>query len=130
MEQRIFRAAQDHDFEQIDAIRAEHGSVAPRMEDVSYYVCERSGRITAFFGLKMDGKTRALVADLYGTKAADWKALFEKLCTNADKAGVELSGWCFLNNKNVRIFKRYGCVPTMLLIRRAPKTISSTEVVA
>lgn len=123
---RLFRAAQDHDWRQIDAIRAEHGSTAPRLPDVSYYVCERAGRITAFFGLRMDGRTRALVADFYGAKAADWKALFEKLCTDADKAQVELSGWCFLNNKNVRIFERNGFVKTMLLMRRAPQS-QSTE---
>jgi hypothetical protein len=127
MEQRVFRAAQDHDFEQIDAIRAEHGSVAPRMEDVSYYVSDRNGRVTAFFGLKMDGPTRALVVDFYGTKAFDWRALFEKLCVDADKAGVELSAWVFLNNKNLRYFERDGFKKMMYLVRRAPRGGESTN---
>jgi hypothetical protein len=118
---RKFRPAKPADFIQIDSIRFEHGSTAPRQPDVKYVVAERDGRVTAFFGLRHDGPTRALVVDFYGRNAHDWKALQEKLMADSDKRGVELSAWCSINNKNVRYFEKDGFKPVMYLVRRQPK---------
>lgn len=118
---RKFRSATANDFSAIDAIRNEHGSIAPRMPGVHYFVLQRDKKVTAFFGLKMDGPTRALIVDMYGTNAYDWHTLAERICSDADKNNVEVSGWCFIDNKNVKYFEKdFGFKKTMYLMRRQP----------
>ena len=91
---RVFRPAKPEDFVEIDIIRAENGSTLPREEDVNYFVSDRDGMITAFYGWRMDPvDLRALVIDFYGSKARDWMDLLADMNKHADDVGIQLSGW-------------------------------------
>ncbi|MDE2104264.1 MAG: hypothetical protein KGL39_43910 [Patescibacteria group bacterium] len=117
---RKLRRATKKDDSAIEILRNVHGSVAPRLPEVDYSVVDHNGTITTCFGLKFDGPTRALVVDFYGSDARDWEFAFDRLCEAADKNGVELSGWCLINNKNTKYFERRGFKETMRLFRRQP----------
>lgn len=107
-------------FPQIDAIRP-HPEI-PRDPSVLYTVAEREGRVTAFYGLKIDpsDKHRALVVDFYGTNARDWRKLLDHLLWSSDETGLELSAWVFNGNKNLKYFLGYGFTEEAKLIRRQP----------
>ena len=120
---RVFRPAKPEDFVEIDIIRAENGSTLPREEDVNYFVSDRDGVITAFYGWRMDPvDLRALVIDFYGSKARDWMDLLADMNKHADDVGIQLSGWVDVRNKNIEFFWKNGFSPRMVLVRREPET--------
>lgn len=111
------------DWGQIDAIRRPHyGGFEPLTDpNVQYMVAERAGQITALYGYKMDGGTRALIVDFFGTNARDWEDLCEYLLRWADQRGIELSAWCSLSNKNVHWFENKGFSRQLVLLRRSSR---------
>lgn len=112
-----------HYKEQIDTIRRKFYGNFPLLNDpaVLYYAAVRDGEtVTAFFGLKIDGK-RVLVVDFYGTNAQDWKRLLTFLLLLADSRGWELSAWVFNDNKNLKYFIKWGFKEEAKLIRRQPQ---------
>lgn len=108
-------------YPQIDAIRRKFYGDRPVLNDpqVLYTVAVRGDRVTACYGLKVEGK-RALVVDFYGTNARDWKKLLHQLLWYSDEVGLELSAWVFFDNKNIKYFRKWGFKDEAWLIRRQP----------
>lgn len=116
----IIRGTDAKDKPQIRAIRKQFYSGGLDDPAVRYMAAERDGKITAICGLKMDAsnQSRCLVVDMYGTNVWDWLALVKHTLYWADRFGIQLSAWCAIDNRYMRLFKRLGFVESMSLIRR------------
>lgn len=115
-------ATNEEERSQIDAIRKPFYGGFPLLNDpdVTYRITKRGDRVTACYGIKVDGK-RGLVVDFYGTNAADWERLLADLLAAADHHDLELSAWVQVGNKNIKYFWKRGFSPQLVLIRRQPE---------